>query len=129
MRIADLAICQRPAGLHGDFPEHDFSQLGEQGLDKIGLADRHAAGANDHIADRTGVTKRLFQPCRIVADHAHVEDLAAQAGQHAVQRIAVAVVNLAFAEPHWMADRDQLVAGGEKHHPQRTVHADLGDAQ
>ena len=50
---------------------------------------------------------------------AHVDDVAAEARQHAVQRVAVAVVDLARAERR--ADRAQLVAGREERDAQLAV--------
>jgi hypothetical protein len=64
---------------------------------------------------------------RIVAHHTHVQHLAIEPREHAVQRVAVRVVDLAF--PQRGADGLQLVAGGEESDAKLPVHRDLADAQ
>ena len=74
-----------------------------------------------------GLAERGLQQRRIVAHHAHVDDLDAEALQHAVQRVAVGVVDLAFLERR--ADRGQLVAGGEEGDAQPAPDLHLADAE
>ena len=94
MRPTDFAIGERAAGLHGDFPEHHFAELLHELLDEIRLTHRNAATGNDHIGIGCRVLECLFEQRQLVAHHAHVHHLATQAHQHAVQRVAVGVINL-----------------------------------
>src|SRR4030095_8522201 len=64
---------------------------------------------------------------RIVAHHAHVEHFAVQALQHAVQRVAVAVENLAGRR--LAAYGNELVARGEERHAQPAINGYLPYAQ
>jgi hypothetical protein len=61
-----------------------------------------------------------------VADDAHVDRVAAEAREHPVQRVAVAVVDLACGQRR--ADRLQLVAGREVGDAEPPVDAYLADA-
>src|SRR5205823_14715824 len=57
----------------------------------------------------------------------HVDRLAAQALEHAVDRIAVGIVDLAFAEHG--ADRFQLVSRGEERDAEPAYHRHLADPE
>src|SRR5437762_2789123 len=59
--------------------------------------------------------------------YAHVDHLAAEPRKHAVERVTVAVVDLARRERR--PDRLQLVAGREECDADLAVHADLAQAQ
>ncbi len=74
-----------------------------------------------------GGAKGRFQCGRIVLDHAHVDHVAAEPGQHAMQRIAVAVIDAACIQR--FADRAQFITGGKECYAQTTLHWDFGDAQ
>ena len=127
MGAADLAVGERPPGLHRDLPEHHLAQLVEQILDEIRFADGNAA-ARDHDVGRGGrVAEGALEELRVVAHHAHVEHFAIQARQHAVDRVAVAVEDLACRG--LAADRDELVARGEERDAQLAIDGDLADAQ
>ena len=123
MRAADLAVCERASRFHRDLPEQHFAQLVEQLLDIVGFAHRYAAGRDHDVGGFGRARKCALELLRGILDHAHVDDFAAEARQHAVQRVAVAVVDL--AGPERRADRSQLVAGGEERDPQSPVNADL----
>ncbi len=125
--VADPAEGHRPAGPHGDFPEQHFAQPRHQLLDEIGLADRNAAGGDDGVRFRRRRGKRRFQFLRIVAHHAHVENFHAQRREHAVQGVAVRVVNLALRERR--ANRNEFVAGGKERDAQPAQHFDFRDAE
>jgi hypothetical protein len=124
--LADPAERHRPAGAHGDFPEQHFAELRHQLLHEVCFPYGDPSGRDHHVR-RLGLAERLLQQSRIVAHHAHVDDLDAQARQHAVQRVAVRVVDLAFLER--LADRGQLVAGGEERHAQAALDLDRADAE
>jgi hypothetical protein len=70
---------------------------------------------------RGRVAEGLLQQRRLVAHHAQVDHLAAQARAAAVHRVAVAVVHRAFARR--LAQAQDLVAGGEVGHLQAPQHA------
>ena len=127
MCLANFAVGQRAARLHCNFPEYDFAEFGEKLFHIIGFADRNAARRNHHIADFTGFGECFFEQRRIIAYHAHIDHLATHARQHAVDRVAIAVVNLALGERQ--AYRNQFVAGGKKHHAQRPNHAHFTDTE
>ena len=93
-----LAVGERAARLHGDLPEHHFAQLVEQVLHEVGFADRHAAAGDHDVGGwRPRSLNARSSSFGIVAHHAHVDHLAAEPRQHAVERVAVAVVDLACA--------------------------------
>ena len=110
----------RPAGPHGDLPERDVAQLLHHGLGEVGFADAHAAAGDDGVGARGRVAEGLLQQRRLVAHHAQVDHLAAQAREQAVHRVAVAVVDRAFARR--LAQAQDLVAGGEVGHAQAPEH-------
>ena len=127
VRGADAAVRERAARLHRDLPEQDLAQLVEQLLDEIGLADRHAAGRDDHVGCGRRIGERALERFRHVGHHAHVEHIAVEAHQHAVDRVAVAVVDLARAELR--ADGPELVAGREERDAKLAVDRDLADPE
>ena len=90
------AVRQRPARLHRDLPEQHLAQLVELLLDEVGLADRDAARGDDDVGRGGGGRERALERFRLVAHDAHVDDVAIEARQHPVERVAVAVVDLAF---------------------------------
>jgi hypothetical protein len=72
---------------------------------------------------RGGGEGRL-QRRRLVANHAHVDQVDTEPLQHAPERVAVAVVDAARLER--FADRAQLVAGREKRDAEPSTHRHLG---
>ena len=90
----------------------------------VGGPDRDATGSDDGVGIFTGRTQRRFKRRRIVFDHAHVKKIAAEPQQHAMQRVAIAVVDAARIE-HF-ADAAQFVAGRKKRDPQTSLHRNLG---
>src|SRR5262249_11653045 len=68
-----------------------------------------------------------LEKLRIVAYHAHVQHLAVKARQHAVDRVAIAVEDLPGRR--LAPDGHELVARGEKRHPQPAVDGDLAYAE
>ena len=127
MRAADPAVGERSPRLHGDFPEQNFAELVEELLDVIGLTDGDAAGRDHHVGGRGGGNERALELLRHVLDHAHVDHVAIEPRQHAVQRVAIAVVDLAGAKRR--ADGLELVAGGEEGDAQPAIHAHLAHAE
>ena len=73
--------CHRPARPHGDLPERHVTQLLHHGLGEVGLADADAAAGDDRVASLRGLTECGFQQLGIVAHHAQIHDVAAQALQ------------------------------------------------
>ena len=71
--------------------------------------------------------ERALERVRRVGHDAHVDRVAIEARQHPVERVAVAVVDLARGERR--ADRLQLVAGREERDAQLPVDGDLADAE
>jgi hypothetical protein len=124
--VADPAERHRPARPHGDLPEEHLAEPAHQLLDEVGLAHRHAARGDDGVGLLRFV-EGLFQERGVVAHHAEVADLDAEAGKHAVERVAVRVVDLAF--PERRADGGELIPGGEERHAQPAPDGDLAHAQ
>jgi hypothetical protein len=123
----DAAEGQRAARAHADLPEGDVAQARHDLLGVVGRADRDAARGDDGVGVLAGLAQRRFQRLRVVAHHAHVDDVAAQALQHAVDGVAVAVVDAALIQR--LADRAQFVAGREEGHAQAPLHRHLGHAE
>ena len=93
----------------------------------VGVADRDAARGDDRVGlSRCGL-ERLQRRLARVRDDAEVEDLHAQPREHAVQRIAVAVEDL--AGPQVLTDRAQLVARGEDCDTRLAPHRHEADAE
>ena len=109
VRVANLAVRERTAGLHRDLPEQDFTELVQKLLDEIGFTDRHATRCDDDVGVVRGRRKRALQRFGHVGHDAHVDDIAIEARQHSVERVAIAVVDLSDAE--WLPDRFKFVAG------------------
>src|SRR6202163_4135017 len=127
MRAADPAVSKRSPRLHGDFPEQNFAELVEELFDVIGRTDRYATGRDHHVCRGGRSGKRALELIRHVLDHAHVDHVAIEPRQHAVQRIAIAVVDLAGLKRR--ADGLELVAGRKKRDAKLAKDADLADAQ
>ena len=70
---------------------------------------------------------RTLELLRIVGHDAHIEHLAPEALEHAVDRVAVAVEDLAFFGNG--ADRDELVARGEESDPELPIDRDFRNAE
>ena len=81
-------------------------------FNKVRFANGYAATGDHDVGDFCGFGKRVFDQRRIVGNDAHVVRLAAELFQHAIYRVAIAVVNLPLTQGR--ADRAQFVAGGEK---------------
>ena len=81
----------------------------------------------DDVRRRRGVRERALEIGGHVAHDAEVEHVAVEPRQHAVQRVAVAVVDLAGRQRR--ADRHQLVAGREERHAQPAIDRDFADPQ
>jgi hypothetical protein len=94
---ADAAKGQRPPGLHGDLPEQDFAQFAISGLTKSASPTDTPPLLITTSAAAAAWRKVVGEQRRIVGDDAEVEQLAAQAGEHAEQGVTVAVVDLAVA--------------------------------
>src|SRR3977135_505675 len=98
MRATDPAVGKRSARLHRDLPEQHFAKAVEDLFDVIRLAYRDAAAGDHHVGRLCSFVKGTLHRLRVIADHAHVEYIAAQPGEHAVEGVAVAVVDLPDAE-------------------------------
>jgi hypothetical protein len=81
----------------------------------------------DDVGLRGRLKERPFQVLALVAHDAEVDDVHVQPAQHAVQGVAVAVVDLPRAER--LADRGEFVAGREERHARPAPHAYLADAE
>ena len=125
--MRDFAEGHGPSRLHRDFPEHDLAKLAQQLAHEIGFAHGYAARGDDRVGIGGGSLERALQAGRVIAHHAHVDDVAVEARQHAVERVAVAVVH--FARLQHRTDRGQFVAGREKRHAQAPPHRHLGQAE
>src|SRR5260221_9867511 len=123
---ADAAEGHRPSRAHGNLPEQHLAKLRHQRSHEIGLAHRDAAGGDDRIGGGR-LAERGFQLRGVVAHHAQVGDFDAETLQHAVQRVAVGIVDLALLERR--ADRGELIAGGEERDAQLALHAHLAHAE
>ena len=121
--VADAAEGHRPSRAHRDFPEQHLAELRHQRFHEIGFSHRDAAGGNDGIGRRR-LLEHLFELLGIIAHHSQVGDLDTEALEHAVQRVAVRVVDLALFELR--ADRRQLVPGREERHAELVPHLDRG---
>ena len=128
MRVADPAVRERAARLHRDLPEQHLAQLVEQRLHEVGFADRDAARRDDDVGAFAAAVANARSsasgtsgttPMSTISQSSRVE--------HAVERVAVAVVDLAGGERR--ADRLQLVAGREERDAQLAVDRDLADAE
>ena len=131
-RVGLLGAAQRPEregppGPHRDLPERDLATAGQQVLGEVGVADADAAAGQHHVGTRDGLVQRGRQGFGVVAHQPEVDHLDVQALERAHQAVAVAVVDAAGVQR--LAERAQLVAGGEQRHPQPAHHRDLGDAQ
>src|SRR5918999_1499741 len=71
--------------------------------------------------------ERPFQCSRVVAHDAEVEHFEPEAREHAVERVAVGVVHLAFLERR--ADRGELIARGEEGDAQLSLDLDFAHAK
>ena len=136
--VFDLAEGERPSRFDRDLPELGSAKLGERRLDVIGFAYRYATSADDQVCPGAGVLQGLAHALGIIAYHAQVENVYGQARQHAVQAVAIAVVDHARFE--FLADRYQFVTGGkESDHgfapdlqlrdAERSQHAEVGRAE
>ncbi len=125
--VGNLAKCHRAARAHGDAPEHHVAQLLHHLLGEVGFAYRDTAGGDDRIGNRCGDTEGGFELLFRIRHHAHVDHLAPQALQHAVQGVAVRIVDFAFAQG--LADGFEFVTGGEERHTKLARHPDLRDAE
>src|SRR3954451_13753529 len=125
--VAHAAKGHRPSRAHGDLPEEHLAELRHQLLHEVGLADRYATGGDDGVGVGRGLAESGFQLRRIVAHHAEIVDLDAEALEHAVQGVAIGVVYLAVLQR--VADRGELVAGGEHRHAQLATYVHLADAE
>ena len=97
-------------------------------LDEVGFADRHAAGGDDRVGELGGAClNALSSSFGSSRTTPRSIELDAEAREHAVQRVAVGVVDLAFLERR--ADRGELVAGGEERDAQPALHLDFADAE
>jgi hypothetical protein len=126
-RVADPAERHRPPGTHRDLPEQHFAELAHQAPHEIGFADRHAARRDDRIRAERSAAQRVLELRGIVAHDAEVEQLDAQARQHAAQRVAIRVVDLALGKRR--PDRRKLVAGREENDAQAAPDADARHAK
>src|SRR5207253_10432855 len=104
---AQPAVGERPAGFHRDLPEQHFTQLVQQRLDVVGLADRYAARGDDHVGTGGRRSKGAFELIRHIGDDAHVDYIAIEPRQHSIERVAVAVVDLTETERR--ANRFELI--------------------
>ena len=71
----------------------DVAEAGEHHPRVVGFADAGAAGGDHRVGGVRGGAERGLERLRIVADHAEVEHLDAEALQHRPERVAVAVVD------------------------------------
>ena len=124
--IADAAEGERPTGFHGDLPEADRPHLFQRCLHVVGIADGNATRCHDRVRLCGRFRKRAFDVSRFVAHHPHVDGLDANACQHAVNRVPVAVVNLPRFQR--LTDTAEFIAGREKSDARTATHADFGDA-
>ena len=127
MRLANLAVRERPPRLHRNLPEQHFTQLIEQLFDKIRFAHGYAARSDHHVGALRGGGKRALELLRHIFDDAHVHDVAVEPGKHAVERVAVTVVDLSGRERR--ANRLQLIAGGKESDANLPIDGHLTDAQ
>ena len=93
--LANFAKSHWPPRFHGNFPESHFTQTRHQLTNEICIAHRHTAAGHNCIRMLRCFQQGGFQRGWIIAHHAHVDDFAAQPGQHAPHRVAVAVVDFA----------------------------------
>src|SRR5690606_14304488 len=91
----DTAEGHRTSRPHRDRPERDVAELVHHLLREVGLADRNAARRNDRVGTFGSDAHRVFERFGIVAYDAHVDDVDAEAREHRVNRVAIAVVDLA----------------------------------
>ena len=61
MGVADLAVGQRAAGFHGDFPEYDLAEFVQQLLHVVGLTDRNAAAGENGVCGSRSFMQRAFE--------------------------------------------------------------------
>src|SRR3954468_22470325 len=127
MRVANLAIRQRTARLHCDFPEQDFAETVKNLLDIICLADRNATAGNDYVSRLRGLFECQLDMIRRVANDAHVQQFATQALQQPINRVTVTVIDLSRAKG--LANRNQLVASREECHAQFSIDGDFTYAE
>ena len=123
---AEPAEGQRAARLHRDLPECHLAPRAERLFNIIGLAHRDPAGGDHDIGLVFSPQKGAIQQCRVIPDDAEVDDFHAEPRQHAIQGIAVAVIDQAVRER--LAYRAQLIAGREKGHLDIPADLDLGQA-
>ena len=105
--------CHGSSGAHRNTPERHATtvtrELVHHGLGVVGLANTHPATGDDGIGPGGRQPERGFQQGWLIAHHAQVNHLHAQARQHAKHGVAVAVVNRAFAR--CFSQAQDLVAG------------------
>jgi hypothetical protein len=127
----DPAHGHRPSWSHGDAPECNTSagtgQFFHHRLGVIGLAHTDATAGDDGIGLSGGRHERFLQGRGLVADHPQVDHLDAQAAQQPENRVAVAVVDRTRAG--WLAQAQDLVAGGKIGDTQSAHYAHPGHAQ
>jgi len=69
----------------------------------------------------------MLERVGLIRHDAHVDDLAIQSREHSIQRVAVAVVDLARAER--LANRAELVAGRKERDAELAIDRDFDDAE
>ena len=89
----DAAEGHRSTWAHADFPEQHLAQLAHGLLGEVGRANRDTAGRNDSICMFAGAAKGRFHSHRIIFDYTHVDNLATQAREHAIERVTIGVVD------------------------------------
>ena len=109
------AESERTPGTDGNPPESELAVLTQHRLDIVRLAGGDAAGGNDDIGAAGGAEQGRFDQRPLVADDALVFHVHAHAGQQTEQRVAIAVVDAAFAGR--LPGAAQLVAGREERPP------------
>ncbi len=116
----DAAESHGAAGAHRDAPEGYVAEFGHDGAQMVGFAHRHAAGGDDGVGVFANLAQRGFEQRGIVAHHAEVEHVAAQAREHGPEGVAIAVVHAALRG--WLAQAAQFVPSGHEGHAQLAPH-------